>query len=120
MVAAAGVASFSLIPVAGFSGATPADAAPQVPGSVAAPTASSVTQSCQMPNPTAVLGPPASLPANPLTTVVSPPGGIYTMSVTGTDIYVVNGNGVYTYTLSGALVTHFSLPGVITTNTFSG
>ncbi|MDE3206507.1 MAG: discoidin domain-containing protein [Acidobacteriota bacterium] len=73
-----------------------------------------------MPNPTAVLGPSASLPANPLTTVVSPPGGIYTMSVTGTDIYVVNGNGVYTYTLSGAPVAHFSLPGVITTNTFSG
>jgi len=85
--------------------------APQIAGSVAAPTASEVSPICQAPDPTGVLGPATSLPSNPTSTVVTPSGGVSGFTATSSNLYVNTGSALNTYTLTGSLVRSFSLPG---------
>jgi hypothetical protein len=84
---------------------------PQIPGSPAAPTASDVSPQCTTTNPAAVLGPQSgSLPSKPLSTVVTPSGGVANFAATSSDLYINNGTQLSTYTLAGALVSSFNLP----------
>ena len=83
---------------------------PQIPGSVAAPTAAEVSPICDAPDPAGVLGPAPSLPANPTSTVVTPSGGVVNFTATSTDLYVDTGSQLITYTLSGTEVSSFALP----------
>ena len=83
---------------------------PQIPGSVAAPTAAEVSPICNAPDPSVVLGPAASLPANPTSTVVTPPGGVDSFTATSTNLYDVTSTQLITYTLTGSEVSSFSLP----------
>ena len=83
---------------------------PQIAGSPAAPTTSDMTQLCNTTTPSTVLGPMPSLPANPTSVVVSPPGGIDNFTATATNFYVDTGAQLITYTLAGALVSSFPMP----------
>ena len=83
---------------------------PQIPGGVAAPTAAEVSPICDAPNPSGSLGPAVSLPANPTSTVVAPPGGVVNFTATSTNLYVLTSSQLITYTLSGSQVGSFSLP----------
>ena len=83
---------------------------PQIAGSVAAPTAAEVSPICDAPDPTSNLGPAPSLPANPTSTLVTPPGGVVNFTTTSTGIYVNTGTQLITYALSGSEVGAFSLP----------
>jgi hypothetical protein len=83
---------------------------PQVPRSVAAPTAAEVSPICDAPNPSNVLGPWGSLPSNPTSTLVTPPGGVVNFTTTASEIYVNTGSQMIIYTLSGTEVSSFSLP----------
>ncbi len=87
-------------------------APPQISGSVAAPTSADMTPVCTAPDPTATntLGPAPTLPANPTSTVVTPPGGVASFTAATTGLYVDTGTAVDTYTLSGSLVGSFPLP----------
>jgi F5/8 type C domain len=85
-------------------------APPQISGSVAAPTSADMTPVCTAPDPTDVLGPAPTLPANPTSTVVTPSGGVADFTATATGLYVDTGTAVDTYTLSGSLVGSFPLP----------
>jgi hypothetical protein len=85
----------------------------EVADSVAAPSAANVSPSCAVPDPARVLGPVATLPSQPVTTVVKPSGGIYTMAVDPSGVYVVNGGGLSVYNLSGSLIRSFPIaPGL--------
>ena len=82
----------------------------QVPGSIAAPSASSITSSCQMPTPAQELGPRPVLPGNPFRKVILPQGGFDEMSVSATGIYTVGASGVDVYSMTGRLLDRFALP----------
>jgi F5/8 type C domain len=84
---------------------------PQIPGSVAAPSASEVSPICDAPDPSSVLGPETTLPSDPTTTVVTPSGGVSSFSVTSSNLYVNTGSALDTYSLTGSLLRSFSLPG---------
>ncbi|MGO8871930.1 MAG: discoidin domain-containing protein [Acidimicrobiales bacterium] len=88
--------------------------APQIAGSVAAPTASEVSPICQAPSPAADLGPAQTLPSDPTSTVVTPPGGVVNFAATSTDLYVDTGSQMITYSLSGTQVAAFTLPSGVT------
>ena len=84
---------------------------PQITGSPAAPTAAEVSPICTTTTPASVLGPSTStLPASPVSTLVSPTGGVVNFSATSTDLYVNTGTQLITYTLAGAKVSSFTLP----------
>lgn len=83
---------------------------PQIPGGVAAPTAAEVSPICNAPDPSKVLGPAPSPPANPTSTLVTPPGGVASFTATSTNLYVLNSSQLITYTLSGSEVSVFALP----------
>ena len=84
---------------------------PQIAGSVAAPTAAEVSPICTTSDPAAVLGPATTnLPSNPVSTLVTPSGGVAGFSATSSDLYVDTGTHLITYTLAGAQVSSFSLP----------
>jgi hypothetical protein len=100
--------------------ATTGSLEPQIAGSVAAPSASATTPSCELLDPSTELGPAVTPPAHPVTTLVSPPGGVWTFSATSSALYVLNGNGLYVYTLSGTLVARLAVPSAITTNMNNG
>jgi hypothetical protein len=94
-----------------FMGNAHADSpTPQIAGSVAAPTAADVSPMCDAPDPTGNLGPAPSLPADPTSTLVTPPGGVVNFTTTSSDIYVNTGSQLITYTLSGSEVGSFTLP----------
>ena len=82
----------------------------QVPGSIAAPSASSITSSCQMPLAARELGPRPLLPGNPFSKVISPEGGFDEMSVSASGVYTVGVAGVGVYSLTGRLRARFTLP----------
>ncbi len=82
----------------------------QVPGSIAAPRASSITSSCQMPTPAQELGPRPLLPGNPFSRVISPQGGFDEMSVSASRIYTVGAGGVDVFSMTGQLLDRFALP----------
>jgi hypothetical protein len=84
---------------------------PQIPGSPAAPTASEISPLCTTTSPSSVLGPvPTDLPANPVSTVATPTGGVDNFTATATDLYVDTGSQLITYTLAGTEVSAFTLP----------
>jgi hypothetical protein len=82
----------------------------QITGSVAAPSASEVSPICDAPDPQSVLGPAPTLPSNPTSTLISPPGGVVDFTATSSDLYVNTGSQLITYTLSGTKVGAFSIP----------
>jgi len=84
--------------------------APQIAGSPAAPTASEISPVCTTTTPATALGPATTLPANPTSTVVTPPGGVDNFTATSTNLYVDTGSQLITYSLSGTQVSSFSLP----------
>ena len=51
-----------------------------------------------------------SLPSKPVSTVVTPSGGVAGFTATSSDLYVNNGTQLITYTLAGAKVGSFTLP----------
>ena len=55
---------------------------PQIHGSVAAPTAADISPICDAPDPTGILGPSSTLPSNPTSTLVTPPGGVVNFTAT--------------------------------------
>jgi tetrahydromethanopterin S-methyltransferase subunit B len=83
---------------------------PQIPGSPAAPGAAEISPVCTTTTPSAVLGPAPALPSNPVSTVVTPTGGVNSFTATSTNLYVDTGSQLITYTLAGALVSSFALP----------
>ena len=84
---------------------------PQIAGSPAAPTASEVSPECTTTTPAKVLGPAgATLPSKPVSTVVTPPGGVTSFAATSTNLYVNTGTRVAIYTLAGAAIGSFALP----------
>jgi hypothetical protein len=83
---------------------------PQISGSVAAPTPAEVDPVCTTTNPASIQGPAPTLPANPVSTVVTPSGGVSNFTTTATNIYVDTGSQLVTYTLAGAPVSSFALP----------
>ena len=96
------------VPVGG-----PAHAAapsPQIPGSPTAPTAAEVSPICTTATPASVLGPASNTPANPVTKLVTPAGGVAGFAATASDLYVDTGSTLVTYTLAGAQVSAFTLP----------
>jgi hypothetical protein len=102
----------------GSTGRSPAidsktHAAQSVPD-VATPSAAEITEKCQLTTTSTAAGPEAVLPSKPITMTISPSGGVWGMSESGSDLYVVNGNGVLVYSLSGSLLHTFSLPSQIT------
>ncbi len=82
--------------------------------SVPAPSASEASPMCTTVEPASVLGPASTtVPTDPVTNVVTPPGGVGSLTATATDLYVVNSGDpatLYEYTLAGAAVTSFALP----------
>ncbi len=93
--------------VAPARAATPS---PQIAGSVAAPSASEISPICAAPDPTGILGPAASLPSSPTTTVATPAGGVVGFTATATNLYVNTGSALDIYSLSGSPVGSFALP----------
>ncbi len=91
-----------------------AASSPQIPGSVPAPGASEISPICSTTQPAKVLGPQATLPANPVTKLISPAGGVNQFSASGTNLYVettvAGAPTIAVYTLTGALVTQITLP----------
>ncbi len=83
---------------------------PQIPGSPAAPTASQIDPVCTTTTPASILGPSTVLPANPISKLVTPAGGVQNFAATATDLYVNTGTQLITYTLSGTEVSSFALP----------
>ncbi len=86
---------------------------PQIRGSVAAPTAASVSPICDAPDPTGILGPSSNLPSNPTSTLITPKGGVVNFTATSSNLYVDTGSQLITYTLAGAEVSSFDLPPAI-------
>ncbi len=115
-IATVALAATTAIVTMGLARGTTAAAAttPQIPGSVAAPSASEISPLCNTTQPGKVLGPQTSLPANPVSKLVSPAGGVSAFSATPTNLYVettVSGApAVAVYTLAGTPVTQFTLP----------
>ncbi|HLH27339.1 MAG TPA: hypothetical protein VKW77_00405, partial [Acidimicrobiales bacterium] len=108
---AVAVALVSLVPVAVALVALPrAGAGSQIPGSVAAPSASEASPVCVAADPSTVLGPAPSLPANPTKVLVRPPGGVVSFTATSSDLYVNTGSQLAVYTLTGDPVRTFPLP----------
>jgi hypothetical protein len=83
---------------------------PQIAGSVAAPTASEIDPVCTSTNPASFLGPAPTLPANPVSSVVTPSGGVENFTTTASNLYVNTGSQLITYTLGGVQVSSFALP----------
>ncbi len=83
---------------------------PQIAGSPAAPTASEISPVCTTTTPSTVLGPSTTVPANPVSKLVTPTGGVENFAATATDLYVYTGSQLAIYTLAGAPVTAFALP----------
>ena len=106
----------TLVVGATFFGTAHATASPpQISGSVAAPTAAEVSPMCTTTNPASVLGPSTTnLPSNPVSTLVTPSGGVAGFAATSTNLYVDTGTRLVTYTLAGAQVGSFSLPSAFT------
>ena len=106
------VASLAAVIVPRFGNGS---AAPQIPGSPAAPTAAEVSPICSTTIPAKVLGPAsAALPASPVSTVVTPSGGVANFAATSSALYVNNGTQLVTYSLSGAQESAFNLPSLFT------
>ena len=94
--------------------------APQIPGSVAAPTATQITPVCQTTIPASALGPATSLPTNPVTAVVAPSaGGVVNFTATSSALYVNTGSRLVTYSLAGVQESSFALPAHFTGNSAS-
>jgi len=114
VASAAAVAAVVASAAAGGTPGTAAAAGQSLAGSVPAPSATEVSPQCATVTPSTVLGPAStSVPKTPVTTVVTPPGGVASMAATGSDLYVVNAASpatLYVYTLAGAAVTNFALP----------
>ncbi|HEY4927769.1 MAG TPA: discoidin domain-containing protein, partial [Acidimicrobiales bacterium] len=70
---------------------------------------------CTTTTPSTVLGPSTSVPANPVSKLFTPSGGVDGFTATSTNLYVYTGTQLVTYTLSGAQVGTFALP-----STFGG
>ena len=102
--------------VAGVSSPGPSRgvaSAPQIAGSPAAPSATEIAPMCTTTNPASVLGPTTtSLPSKPVTTVVTPPGGVESFAATSSALYVDTGTQLVTYSLSGVEQRAFTLPAV--------
>ncbi len=96
--------------VATLTPSSRAAAGSQIPGSVAAPSASEASPICDAPDPQNALGPAPTLPSNPTSTLISPPGGVVDFTATSSDLYVNTGSQLITYTLSGTKVGAFSIP----------
>jgi hypothetical protein len=96
-----------------FTSAHAGSTAPQIAGSVAAPSASEISPVCDAADPTGVLGPSSSLPANPTSTLINPTGGVVNFTATSSGIYVNTGSQVITYSLTGTEVSSFALPSPI-------
>ena len=71
---------------------------------MAAPSASEASPICDAPDPQTALGPAPTLPSNPTSTLISPPGGVVDFTATSSDLYVNTGSQLITYTLSGTKV----------------
>ena len=111
-----GIASVAAIIAVGVPVAVPAHASspsPQIPGGPAAPTAAEVSPICTTTTPASALGPSASLPANPVSKLVTPAGGVTGFAATSSGLYVDNGTELITYTLGGAQVSAFTLPAAV-------
>ena len=105
----AAVATAVPVLLVGTTGAGHA-AGSQIPGSVAAPSASEASPICDAPNPQTTLGPQPNLPTRPTSALVSPPGGVVAFTATASDLYVNTGSQLITYTLSGSEVGAFPIP----------
>jgi hypothetical protein len=106
------VASLAAVIVPRFGNGS---AAPQIPGSPAAPTAAEVSPICTTTTPAKVLGPASTaLPTSPVSTVVTPSGGVANFAATSSALYVNNGTQLVTYSLSGAQESAFNLPSLFT------
>jgi hypothetical protein len=102
-----------MVLAAGFAFENPALAValpPQSPGSPAAPTASEISPVCTTTTPSSVLGPSSSTPANPVSKLVTPAGGVSSFAATASNLYVNTGSQLVTYTLAGNPVGSFPLP----------
>jgi hypothetical protein len=77
------------------------------------PSAKELSPGCQLTSPSTQIGPTSSVPTPAIRSTIRPPGGVWTFSVTGGRIYVVNGNGLYVYGLGGSQLHAFALPSSI-------
>ncbi len=85
-------------------------AAPQIPGSPAAPTAAEITPICTTTTPASTLGPAPALPPHPVSTVAAPAGGVVGFAATSSGLYVDTGTDLVTYSLAGLPLRSFPLP----------
>ena len=92
----------------------------QMAGFVPFPDATTVSKSCQLLNPASELGPAASGSSTSLSTLITPPGGVYSFRVTTTEVYVINGSGLLEYAANGSFLRAIPLPSALTTNRFNG
>jgi hypothetical protein len=108
-----GVAIMVMTLAGGLAFESPAHAValpPQIPGSPAAPTASEISPVCTTTTPSGVLGPSSNVPASPVSTLVTPAGGVSSFAATTSNLYVNTGTQLVTYTLGGTPVGGFALP----------
>ena len=91
-----------------------ASTGPQIPGSPPAPTAAEVSPVCTTTNPSTALGPAATLPQSPVSTVTTPSGGVVNFAATTSALYVNTGSRLVTYSLAGAQLSSFALPTLFT------
>jgi hypothetical protein len=117
-MAAATLVATATLTIALWPGSGTDGASAQIPGSPAAPTAAEITPVCTTTTPISVLGPATSLPANPTSTVVKPPG-IANFTATSGALYVNTGTQLVTYSLSGVQTGAFALPPHFTSNSAS-
>ena len=118
-MAAATLVVVATVTVSLWTGSGTGAPVPQIPGSVAAPTASEITPMCTTTVPQSSLGPSTSVPAAPVSTVVKPSGGVENFAATSSNLYVDTGTRLVTYTLGGAAVSSFALPANFTANSAS-
>ena len=116
VLAVALLAVFGTLTAVAWTGSGATSTASQIPGSPAAPTAAEITPVCQTTTPAASLGPMTSLPANPVSKVVAPTGGVVEFATTATALYVDTGTNLVTYSLSGVQQGSFALPAKLTGN----
>ena len=86
----------------------------QISGGPPAPSATEISSVCTTTSPASALGPAVSLAGSPVSTLVSPSGGVVNFAATSSAIYVNTGSRLNTYSLSGVLQASFALPPLFT------
>ena len=81
---------------------TPTPRRPRSPAAWPRPPPPRSARSATHPTLPSILGSGTDPPANPTSTLVTPPGGVANFTATSTNLYVITGSQLITYTLSGS------------------